>query len=307
MKTGHRAFPPGKGFVAVPTSTRSAARAGIALYAPCRPMAIWAQRATWHLVGILGPRAVPGRGTKGVPPMPEAVWAALAEEWSAIVGGFDTIAAYRPRQQFRSGHGILLIRDGAPRAFVKVRRGATGDLAGEERALARVTMAGVSAFRCPRPLRLGRYGEWDYLAMSALPPVVGRMPADPPLGDLTAEISNALGGLPGGDAVPGHWRPMHGDFTPWNLRASGGGQLTLVDWEDAGWGPPGADEVLYRAVSGALTRRPVIGLGGAAEAVGFWAERVGQRMGAGGKEADHEFGERLLEVLRGATRDRSDA
>ncbi len=99
--------------------------------------------------------------------------------------------------------------------------------------------------------------------------------------------------------MPGHWRPMHGDFTPWNLRASGGGQLTLVDWEDAGWGPPRADEVLYRAVSGALTRRPVIGLGGAAEAVGFWAERVADRLGAGGEEADREFGERLLEVLRG--------
>jgi aminoglycoside phosphotransferase (APT) family kinase protein len=98
---------------------------------------------------------------------------------------------------------------------------------------------------------------------------------------------------------------MHGDFTPWNLRSSPGGQLTLVDWEEAGWGPPGADEVLYRAVSGALTRRPVTGLGGAVEAVDFWTERVADRLAAGGDE-DRAFGQRLLEVLGGARRDRSD-
>jgi hypothetical protein len=240
-----------------------------------------------------------------VPPIPEEVWTALSEEWMAVVGGFDTIAAYRPRQRSRSGHGILLIRDGAPQAFVKLRTGATADLTGEHEALARVSTVGVSGFRCPRPLRLGRYDEWGYLAMSALPPVLGRVPADPPLGALTEEISNALGDLPGGETVPGHWRPMHGDFTPWNLRSSPGGQLTLVDWEEVGWGPPGADEVLYRAVSGALARRPVTGLAGAVEAVDFWTERVADRLAAGGDE-DRAFGQRLLEVLGGARRDRSD-
>jgi aminoglycoside phosphotransferase (APT) family kinase protein len=38
---------------------------------------------------------------------------------------------------------------------------------------------------------------------------------------------------------------MHGDYVPWNLREDDRGQLWLLDWEDAGWGPPGADLVRY--------------------------------------------------------------
>ena len=306
MTAEHRAFPPGRGLVAVPMSSRPAARAGIALYAPCRPVAIWAQRASWHLVGVLGPRAVPGRPAVAAPPMPEEVWAALTGEWSAMVGGFDTIAAYRPRQRSRSGHAILLIRDGDPRAFVKVRREASDVLAREEKALTLVSAAGASGFASPHPLGLGRCEEWGYLAMSALPPLIRTVPSDPPLGELTAEISHVLGDLPGRSEVPRHWRPMHGDFTPWNLRSSGRGRLTLVDWEAAGWGPPHADEVLYRAVSAALTRRPVTGPGGTAEALDFWMERVADRLGAGG-EVDDAFGQRLLEALAAAPRGRNDA
>jgi aminoglycoside phosphotransferase (APT) family kinase protein len=38
---------------------------------------------------------------------------------------------------------------------------------------------------------------------------------------------------------------MHGDFVPWNLREDSLRQLWLLDWEDAGWGPPLADFVRY--------------------------------------------------------------
>jgi aminoglycoside phosphotransferase (APT) family kinase protein len=38
---------------------------------------------------------------------------------------------------------------------------------------------------------------------------------------------------------------VHGDFVPWNLREDSRGQLWLLDWEDAGWGPPFADLVRY--------------------------------------------------------------
>jgi len=47
------------------------------------------------------------------------------------------------------------------------------------------------------------------------------------------------------DDTPSHWRPMHGDFVPWNLREDRSGALWLLDWEDAGWAPPFADVVRY--------------------------------------------------------------
>jgi glycosyltransferase involved in cell wall biosynthesis len=51
--------------------------------------------------------------------------------------------------------------------------------------------------------------------------------------------------LPPVDGIPAHWRPMHGDYVPWNLREDDRGQLWLLDWEDAGWGPPLADLMRY--------------------------------------------------------------
>ena len=66
---------------------------------------------------------------------------------------------------------------------------------------------------------------------------------------------------------------MHGDFAPWNLRRLRDGSLALIDWEDAGFGPPGADEVFYRATSAALWgHRPH--RSEAREAVEFWRRRV---------------------------------
>jgi hypothetical protein len=66
---------------------------------------------------------------------------------------------------------------------------------------------------------------------------------------------------------------MHGDFTPWNLRQLRGGALVLVDWENAGWAPPGADEVFYRATWAALRHRLPGGCD-AHESIQFWRDRV---------------------------------
>ena len=53
------------------------------------------------------------------------------------------------------------------------------------------------------------------------------------------------GRAPAGPGTPAHWRPIHGDYVPWNLREDDRGQLWLLDWEDARWGPPLADLVRY--------------------------------------------------------------
>ena len=51
-----------------------------------------------------------------------------------------------------------------------------------------------------------------------------------------------------------HWRPMHGDLVPWNLREDRQGQLRLLDWEDAGWGPPLADLLRFIVAYASLGR-----------------------------------------------------
>jgi thiamine kinase-like enzyme len=96
------------------------------------------------------------------------------------------------------------------------------------------------------------------------------------LGAILDEVEAALGRLPKPDGVVAGWRPMHGDFAPWNLRQTGGGALFLIDWEAAGWGPPGADEVFYRATAAALAER-TSAVTGNPEAVRFWRERINQR------------------------------
>lgn len=68
---------------------------------------------------------------------------------------------------------------------------------------------------------------------------------------MTREVARALNRLDSPEAIPRHWKPMHGDLTPWNLRQSGH-NLFLLDWEDWSWGPPEADLVLYRAAEAAL-------------------------------------------------------
>jgi hypothetical protein len=54
--------------------------------------------------------------------------------------------------------------------------------------------------------------------------------------------------------IPASWRPIHGDLVPWNLREDDDGQLWLLDWEDAGWGPRLADCVRYIVAHHSLGR-----------------------------------------------------
>jgi hypothetical protein len=96
---------------------------------------------------------------------------------------------------------------------------------------------------------------------------------------VTAEVRSALAGLPHDLPVPAHWAPMHGDLTPWNLREAPRHGLLLYDWERAGWGPPGADEVLYRVteadVHGGLRIGEARWLSARwPEAAAFWAARL---------------------------------
>jgi hypothetical protein len=129
--------------------------------------------------------------------------------------------------------------DGTPHSFVVVKPGNASDLHDRIRSTAsfRVTACTDSfshegwSVRQYEPLpRLHGPAKWNAQRMR-------RVAADVPL---------ALEGLlPRPDGIPDHWRPMHGDFVPWNLREDASGQLWLLDWEDSGWGPPLADFLRY--------------------------------------------------------------
>lgn len=257
----------------LPLSSRSGALAALAMYSAVRPRAVLAQRVARLAVALFGARVLPGRAAAWKRPIADESWLELLRRWRDDVGDFDSMAVYERGHENRPGAALLLLRGGAPAAFVKVRSTDVDSLANEARALEAVWRARPHSFSVARPLATGEHDGWHYLAMAPMPPLLHSMPHDPPLGSVMSELRAALAAYPRPEGTPEHWEPMHGDFTPWNLRETRAGELTLVDWEYSGWGPPGADEMLYRASSAAVTGRDP-GRADAHEAIRFWIERM---------------------------------
>jgi hypothetical protein len=285
----YKDFPPGWGHIKVPVSSRRAAVAALGLYSPCRPRALWAQWAARAWVELFGPTALPGRSFPWVP-MDRLQWLELADTWRRELGEFDEVAGYTRLQTSRGGLAILLLRAGSPVAFVKLRQGDCAALSNEHLALQAAWTYRPRAFRVPKPLQSGNTAGWSYLVSAPLPPGLHRPHQKPPLRAIAEEVEAALAGLPRPAEARPHWRPMHGDFTPWNLRQLPGGSLVLVDWENAGWGPPGADETLYQATRAALRARAAERCD-RNEAVQFWRDRLPS-------QASDARDRRLAEALR---------
>jgi hypothetical protein len=296
MNEKYKDFPPGWGHLRIPTSSRRAALAGLALYSPCRPAGVWAQRAAWLTVSLFGPKALPGRGLTWHPRLEPGVWSELLARWRRELGAFDSIAAYERLQPHRSGFMLLLMERGRPVAFLKLRQGDGAPLHTEARALSEISRSRPSAFCTPEPLLLEEASGCHYLAVAPLLPQPHRVPKSPPLSLIARETEIALTGLRRPHGTPAHWRPMHGDLTPWNLRELADRSLVLFDWEEAAWGPPGADEILYRATIAALRGRPA-GSSDAGEAITFWLERV--RNQPAGSSRDRRLNLSLTRRLEG--------
>ena len=113
-----------------------------------------------------------------------------------------------------------------------------------------------ASFRVPACLDSFVCDGWQVRVVEPLPRYHRATRWDPGLiRQVADDIPSALAGLlPRPSDAPRHWIPVHGDFVPWNLRQSVGGQLWLVDWEDAWWGPPGADLVRYLVACESLRR-----------------------------------------------------
>ena len=294
----HRSFPPGRGNLKIPVSSRQAARAGLALYSPCRPKGRVARWVAWKTVGLFGPLALPGNPVEWHAPMEGEIWGELAGEWRRVVGPFNGLAVHERSQASRRGFAALLLRNGAPAGFVKVRDDDGAPIQNEYIALESLRSARPHPFEVPEPIAVGKIQDWHYLITSALEPDLHRMPLHPPIHDLLDGIRSGLESLPRPPHTLSHWEPMHGDFTPWNLRERRDGSLFLIDWEDATWAPPGADETFYWAVCGVLGR-PGGGRDSSHEVISFWRERLEARHTRSAKAGDSDtgLGAALLSVL----------
>lgn len=291
--TRYKDFPPGWNHIQIPMTSKLGALAGVAMYTPSTRKGEWAQQAAWAAVSLGGPGLLPGRARHWELPGPEEWQSELVARLTDHVGAFDGYCAYE-RREARHGLLLLLLRRGIPIAFVKAieddEAESTLALDRERTALELVAKASVATFTAPTVVGGGRVGHWSYLALEPLPPRIHRMVDNPPLDMIIGEIQGALGELDHPADTPGHWLPAHGDLTPWNLRDVRNGPRVLIDWEEAGWAPPGADEVLYVA-SAAAIGRPIAGRTiEAGEAAAYWWDRIQRRIEER-RSAGQELGE----------------
>lgn len=256
------------------------------------------QRAAWALVSTFGAKALPGRTQEWEPPMEHDAWIAFLDRLEAEIGPFDLLSIQLRRPASREGMALLAVRGKAPVAFVKLRTIDDGKLEQERVALEALSRRSLS-FASPEPLAWGHMNGSKYLSMSALPLGIHTMAKDPPVHRIGADIASALA-----DAVArppdagADWVPIHGDFTAWNLRSVAGGGLVLFDWEDATWGPPGADLLWYDAVQ-SVKKLPggLLGTGYGREVVDFWIERLDRRVVPG----ERSLNATILRRLRDGT------
>ena len=228
---------------------------------------------------MLGSAGLPGRARSLHPPLDTPAWQALLDHWRDTLGPFDDLALYHRTQPGRTGFLALLLHRGRPTAFLKVRDAADPDLEHERRAVdAMARLAGSAPFHVPPVLTLTRCEGLATLAFEPLPAHRHVPPRRPPIEDVVGAIQEGLAVLPRPDGTPAHWRPFHGDLAPWNLREHRSGRLILVDWEGAGWAPPGADHVFYAASARAvLGARSWVTMPAREEARAYWSEVLRKR------------------------------
>jgi hypothetical protein len=264
-------YPPTLGHVLLPSRPRAATLAGSSLYAPSRRRAYLGHRIGRALIRVFGARWLP-LASVGHLPLDAETWAALVESLRDNGLRFDEVALYTRTQEARGSLALLLIDGGVPRAFVRV--GSPAVLEAECLAVSLLETAQPQAFDFPRLLGRGSIGATDYAAFTIVLDGLHKPAASPPVERILAEIQQSLHELPQPPDMLAPWEPMHGDFTPWNLReaALGSGPI-LIDWESAGWGPPGADAVMYYAASRALGR-PAASQPPNPEAARYWIEHI---------------------------------
>ncbi|HEX6233936.1 MAG TPA: glycosyltransferase [Jiangellaceae bacterium] len=241
------AFPRGKPQVFA--NTPGTVGKGISVYAFGKRVPTPAQVAVVAQMAIPGLRSlVAERQDRPDPVCGWKTWDAIVERAVSAVEGVPAEWLYL-RSQWDKQRSSALAFDhlGTPQFLVVV------ELQGET--TIHPTSSGGS-FRVPACLDSFNSGDWHVGVIEPLPKyhrAAGWEPAR--IRNVVEDIPKSLDGLlERPKDIPSHWGPLHGDFVPWNLRESADGRLWLVDWEDAGWGPPLADAVRYLVAHLSLRR-----------------------------------------------------
>lgn len=154
---------------------------------------------------------------------------------------------YRSRWRKRRSSALALSRGGSPVMFVSI------EPVGERSFHPHGNPLG---FRVPQELGAFAEGEWLVRRFEPLPRFHRPQPWQ---GDVVANTARSLTAyleerVSRPEGLPGHWKPMHGDFVPWNLRVDRGGCRWLLDWEDVGWAPPNADLLRFATSLESMSR-----------------------------------------------------
>ena len=138
-------FPPAIGGVVLPRGDRAAARLGLTLYTASKGWVLAAQRISHALIGVVGPRALPGRRVT----LRVAEWEELTASWHGVVGPVRSVAQYQ-RKDPRAGLLLLLMREHGLPLVVKVRERSDG-VVQEQRVLDALQGHHPRGLHVPRP------------------------------------------------------------------------------------------------------------------------------------------------------------
>jgi hypothetical protein len=260
-------FPPGSHFVVLPSRPTRAALAGLALY----DATLFHQRTAARVVRLL---LDIGLGSLLRNPdsqyQPEDWWQELIEQVAEpVLGPVSRTAFLLPGDRIDA---LLMDQAGQPLGFIKVRwqdlESYRKELAGQ--LLERLAGSPPVSFRVPRLLAQGELNGIHYRLLEPLPEGPHRRPPRDPerISEVVEELQGKLDDAVSHTGMAPHHVPLHGDFTPRNLRLAADGRLWLFDWEHAGYGPRLADELRYWCSDLSLRFRP------RAEPAAKWIVRV---------------------------------
>ena len=214
---------------------------GVMVYGFGRRLATWMQTALAWQVRMPGVRRLVAEQIVEEPPVCGWTHWHRIEEDVRRRNKLSWLSWVHFRSQWGKERSKMLGLDGngAPHVFVVVEPQTRENLT--ER------LPPTRSFRVATCIDSFRDDRWSVRLYEPLPRLHRPARLDAPrIRRVSEEASRALEQLlPRVHGIPSHWRPMHGDFVPWNLREDSQGQLWLLDWEDAGWGPPLADFVRY--------------------------------------------------------------